>query len=158
MQSIHLSVMDHSLGTLTASKVAFVPHEHVRALNRRCPRIADVFWRDTLIDAAVFREWMAGLGRRDAFARMAHLLCELFLRFKAVGLANGHGFELPVTQAELADALGLSTVHNRTIQELRAKNLIVLRGSALTIPDWEALKQAGEFDPTYLHLQSREAA
>jgi hypothetical protein len=63
-----------------------------------------------------------------------------------------------VTQAELADALGLSTVHNRTIQELRAKNLIVLRGSALTIPDWEALKQAGEFDPTYLHLQSREAA
>jgi CRP-like cAMP-binding protein len=159
MQSIHLSVMDHSLGTLTASKVAFIPHEHVRALNRRCPRIADMFWRDTLIDAAVFREWMAGLGRRDALARMAHLLCELFLRFKAVGLANGQGFELPLTQAELADALGLSTVHvNRTIQELRGKNLIVLRGGSVTVSDWEALKAAGEFDPTYLHLQSREAA
>jgi CRP-like cAMP-binding protein len=90
---------------------------------------------------------------------MAHLLCELFLRFKAVGLANGNDFELPLTQAELADALGLSTVHvNRTIQELRGKNLIVLRGGSVTVSDWEALKAAGEFDPTYLHLQSREAA
>jgi CRP-like cAMP-binding protein len=159
MQSIHLSVMDHSLGTLEPSRVAFIPHESVRALNRRYPRIADVFWRDTLIDAAVFREWMAGIGRRSAFARIAHLFCELFLRFKAVGLTNGPGFRLPVTQAEIGDALGLSTVHvNRVIQELRGRKLIGLRGSSVTVPDWDALKEAGEFDPTYLHLQPREAA
>ncbi len=158
MQSIHLTVMDHSLGTIRASRVAFIPHENVRALCRRSPRIADVFWRDTLIDAAVFRTWMMGIGRRSAFARIAHLFCELYLRFKAVGLTNGAGFNLPITQAEIGDALGLSTVHvNRTLQELRGENLIVLRGGSLTVPDWEALKEAGEFDPTYLHLQDREA-
>ncbi len=158
MQSIHLSVMDHSLGTIEPSKVALIPHEHVRALNRRCPRIADVFWRDSLIDAAVFREWMVGIGRRSAFARIAHLFCELYLRFKAVGMTNGAAFNLPITQAEIGDALGLSTVHvNRTLQELRGENLIVLRGGSLTVPDWEALKEAGEFDPIYLHLQDREA-
>jgi CRP-like cAMP-binding protein len=69
LQSLHLDIMDHSLGTIVASKVAFIPHEMVRAFIRAHPRIGDVFWRDTLIDAAIFREWMAGLGRREAYAR-----------------------------------------------------------------------------------------
>ncbi len=156
MQSIHLSVMDHTLGTICASKVAFIPHEHVRALNRSCPRIADVFWRDTLIDAAVFREWMAGIGRRSAFARIAHLFCELFLRYKATGLTNGNSFNLPVTQSEIGDALGLSTVHvNRVLQELRGNGLITLRGGFLTVLDWDGLREAGEFDPAYLHLDPK---
>jgi hypothetical protein len=100
---------------------------------------------------------MMGIGRRSAFARIAHLFCELYLRFKAVGLTNGAEFSLPITQAEIGDALGLSTVHvNRTLQELRGENLIVLRGGSLTVPDWEALKEAGEFDSTYLQ-QDRKA-
>ena len=82
LQSIHLSVMDHSLATLVPSKVAFIPHEHVRALIRTHPRIGDIFWRDTLIDAAIFREWMVGMGRRSAYTRIAHLLCEVFVRLK----------------------------------------------------------------------------
>ena len=115
LQSLHLDIMDHSLGTIVASKVAFIPHETVRAFIRAHPRIGDVFWRDTLIDAAIFREWMAGLGRREAYARIAHLFCELYMKFSAVGLVNGHAFGMPLTQAELGDALGLSTVHvNRT--------------------------------------------
>ncbi len=101
---------------------------------------------------------MMGIGRRSAFARIAHLFCELYLRLKAVGLTNGAEFNLPITQAEIGDALGLSTVHvNRTLQELRGENLIVLRGGSLTVPDWEALKEAGEFDPIYRPLQDREA-
>ena len=158
LQSLHLEVMDHSLGTLARSTLAFLPHDTVRDLIRSCPRIGDAFWRETLIDAAVFREWMLGLGRREAYGRMAHLLCELYVRLKAVGLANGHGYEMPLTQAELGDALGLSTVHvNRTLQDLRGEGLITLQGGSVAVLDWEGLRKAGEFDPTYLHLR-KEAA
>src|SRR5829696_391432 len=116
LQSLHLKVMDHSLMTMTPSKLAFIPHESVAKVMHRCPRVADVLWRDTLIDAAVFREWMLGMGRRDAETRIAHLLCEVLVRMRAVGLANGHACELPITQAELGDGLGLSTVHiNRSL-------------------------------------------
>jgi CRP-like cAMP-binding protein len=153
LQSLHLKVMDHNLGTLTPCKLAFVQHEKLTELFRRCPRIADVMWRDTLIDAAVFREWMIGIGRRSAYGRIAHVLCEVLVRMRVVGLSNGHECELPITQAELGDALGLSTVHvNRSLQELRADGLIELRGGSLTVLNWGGLKQAGEFDPTYLHL------
>ena len=78
--------MDHSLGTIVPSKVAFIPHETVRAFVAAHPRIGDMFWRDTLIDAAIFREWMVNIGRREAYGRIAHLLCELFVRLRAVGL------------------------------------------------------------------------
>jgi CRP-like cAMP-binding protein len=153
LQSLHLRVMDHSLMTLTPSKLAFIPHETLTKLMHRCPRVADVLWRDTLIDAAVFREWMVGIGRRSAETRIAHVLCEILVRMRAVGLANEHACELPVTQAELGDALGLSTVHvNRSLQELRGKELITLKGNLLTVEDWDGLKDAGEFDATYLHL------
>jgi CRP-like cAMP-binding protein len=112
-----------------------------------------VLWRDTLIDAAVFREWMIGIGRRSAYTRIAHVLCEVFVRLKAVGLANGYECEWPITQAEIGDALGLSTVHvNRSLQELRGDGLIQLGGGVLRILDWNGLKEAGEFDPTYLHM------
>ena len=158
LQSLHLEVMDHSLGTLTASKVALIPHDVVRAFVRAHPRIADVFWRDTLIDAAVFREWVTNVGRREAYGRIAHLFCELFMRIEAVGLNNGQGYEMPITQAELADATGLSTVHvNRTMQELRRDGLISTKGGSIIIRNWEGLREAGEFDPTYLHLRKRAA-
>jgi CRP-like cAMP-binding protein len=156
LQSLYLKVMDHSVMTLAPSKLAFIPHESLKKVMHRCPRVADVFWRDTLIDAAVFREWMLGIGRRSAEARIAHLLCEVLVRMRAVGLANEHACELPITQAELADALGLSTVHvNRSLQELRGKGLITLRGNRLTVEDWPGLKEAGEFDPAYLHLDGK---
>jgi CRP-like cAMP-binding protein len=144
LQSLHLNVMDHSLGTLTPSTVGSVPHESVRELIKQCPVIGDLFWRDTMIDSAVFREWMVGMGRRSAYARIAHLLCEILIRLKAVGLESDHACELPVTQNELGDALGLSTVHvNRTLQELRGDGLITLRGTLLKIENWEGLKKAG---------------
>ena len=89
---------------------------------------------------------------------MAHLLCELYVRLKAVGLTNGDGYAFPLTQAEFGDALGLSTVHvNRTLQDLRGDGLITLRNGSVTVLDWDRLREAGEFDPTYLHLR-KEAA
>ena len=158
LQSLHLKVLDHSLGTITPCEVGFIRHEDVHDLVRRFPRIGDMLWRDTLIDAAIFREWMVGLGRREAYGRIAHLLCEVMTKLKAVGLADGVTCELPITQAELGDALGLSTVHvNRVLQDLRRENLISLNGGSLKVLDWKALKQRGEFDPTYLHLVKKEA-
>ena len=159
LQSLHLKVMDHSLMTLTPSQLAFIPHESLANLMHRCRRVADVFWRDTLIDAAVFREWMMGIGRRSAETRIAHLFCEVLVRMSVVGLANGRACELPVTQAEIGDALGLSTVHvNRSLKELRAKQLISLKGGFLTVLNRDELKKAGEFDPTYLHLDGAAKA
>jgi CRP-like cAMP-binding protein len=159
LQSLHLKVMDHSLMTLTSCKLAFISHQSLTELIRKCPRVADVMWRDTLIDAAIFREWMMGIGRRSAYTRIAHVLCEVFSKMRSVGLGNGNGCEWPVTQAELGDALGLSTVHvNRSLQELRGDGLIELRGGSLKILNWDGLKKAGEFDPTYLHLDSEEQA
>jgi len=154
LQSLFLPVMDHSIGTLVRSSIALVPHQSLRNMLRCYPNLNDIFWRDTLIDAAMFREWMIGLGRRSAYQRIAHVLCELQVRLNAVGLAQENGCELPITQNEFADALGLSTVHvNRVLQDLRRDGLIVLRGNMLEIPDWRALQAAGEFDPTYLHLK-----
>ena len=150
--SLQLKTMDHSLGTLTPCKVGFIPHEHMRELLRQHPRLMEVFWRDTLIDAAIFREWMIGIGRRSAKTRIAHLFCEMVMRLRAVGLEKDSSIPMPITQAELGDALGLSTVHvNRTLQELRGESLVSLEGRVLTVLDWEGLKLAGEFDATYLH-------
>jgi CRP-like cAMP-binding protein len=159
LQSLYLHVMDHSVGTLIPSKIAFIPHDALRAVLRRHPSLAEAFWRDTLIDAAMFREWMIGMGRRDAYTRIAHLFCELFVRHRAVELTDGDGFDLHTTQAELGDALGLSTVHvNRVLQDLRKDGLIALRGRSLAVLDWNGLKRAGDFDPLYLHLKNGIAA
>jgi CRP-like cAMP-binding protein len=158
LQSLFLKVMDHGLATVMPSRIALIPHEAILDLTTRRPTIAAVLWRDTLIDAAVFREWMMGIGRRSAYARIAHVLCELLVRYRAVELTTDHVFELPVTQSELGDALGLSTVHvNRSLQELRADGLIESKGRTFIVRDWDGLKRAGEFDPTYLHLDKKWA-
>lgn len=153
-QSLHLDVMDHSLATLVPTQVATIHHDVIRHLLRTNPRIADAIWRETLIDAAIFREWMANVGRREAHARIAHLLCELYTKMRAVGLARDSRLELPITQEELADATGLSTVHvNRTLQQLRAEKLIGQAARKVIIQDWQGLQRAGQFDPTYLHMR-----
>ncbi|KAB1080592.1 Crp/Fnr family transcriptional regulator [Methylobacterium soli] len=156
LQSLHIPLMDHDLCTLTQATVAFIPHEAVRDLTMRFPSIAAVFWRDTLVDAAIFREWMISMGRRTAFDHLAHLFCELYLKQQAVGLAGEHRCPLPITQGDLADATSLSNVHvNRVLKEMRGKGLITLRSNTLVIEAWDELIRAAEFDATYLHLQKR---
>jgi CRP-like cAMP-binding protein len=159
LQSLHLKVLDNSLSTISPCSVGFITHDDLHDLCTRYPRIAAAFWRETLIDAAIFREWVLNVGRREAYTRIAHVLCELLTRLRAVGLVEDHACILPITQGEFADALGVTTVHvNRVLQAMRADELIELNGDRLNIPDWEKLKQAGEFDPTYLHLESHQAA
>jgi CRP-like cAMP-binding protein len=158
LQSLHLSVMDHSLGALIPCKLAFIRHDDMRTLMRDHPRLGELFWRDTLIDAAVFRQWVVNVGRRQSPAGMAHVLCELLVRLRAVELVEDHAFDLPVTQGDLADALGITNVHvKRVLQDLRKEGLISLHGKTLKVLDWERLKKVGEFDPTYLHLAKKEA-
>src|SRR5688572_29646210 len=154
LQSLHLEVLDSSLHTLTPCRVGFIQHEALHDLCDHHPRIARALWRETLIDASMFREWTVNNGRREAYGRISHILCELMTRLEAVGLAKDHTCEIPITQGEFADATGLSNVHvNRVLQELRGDGLITLKGNTLVALDWDQLRQAGDFDPTYLHLQ-----
>jgi CRP-like cAMP-binding protein len=154
LQSLHLKTMDHNLGSLVQSTVAFIQHDSLKALAKDFPHICNVLWRDTLIDAAIFREWMVGMGRRDAPSRIAHLLCELFTKLRAVGLTRGFTCDFPITQSVMGDALGLSTVHvNRSVMELRGRGLIKLEKQVLTILKWDELQKEGGFDPLYLHLE-----
>lgn len=149
-----LRKMDHSLGTLTSVVLAEISETAIRELAQQFPRVAEALWWEMLVTAAIQREWTVSLGQRLATERLGHLFCELFLRLRAVGLTNDTSCEFPITQADLGDAMGLSTVHiNRTLKELRAAGLIRLRGRQLTIPDFSALQTTSLFDPAYLHYE-----
>lgn len=155
LQSLHLEVMDHGLSCITAVRAAFMPHQALHALTSEHGRLTRLLIKHTLIDASIFRDWIAGLGRRSAYQRMAHLFCEVFVRMQALGLAEQESFRLPMTQSELADACGLSSVHvNRVLQKLRRDGLIVSTGDVHAIADWEGLRVAGDFDELYLHQRS----
>ncbi|HEX2146408.1 MAG TPA: Crp/Fnr family transcriptional regulator, partial [Pseudorhizobium sp.] len=155
-QSFVLEVMDHAICTLTPCRVALIPHATMKDITECYPRIARAIWKDTLVDAAVFREWMVSIGRRPAYERIAHLMCEIYVRLDIVGLAKDGAIGWPITQAEIGDALGLSNVHvNRSLMELRSQGLITLSKKELVIHDWEGLKRAGDFDSNYLHLRHR---
>ena len=152
LQSLHLHVMDHNVVALSESVVGFIPHESLLALVDAYPKVAGALWRDTLIDAAIFREWIVNLGRRNATQRMAHLISEVARRLEEVGLKKDEQFPLPMTQQDLADALGLSTVHvNRVLQAIRKDDLLELRNGVVTLGDVASLNALGDFDPTYLH-------
>lgn len=144
--------MSHSIGSLTPVTIARLTGEEMRAVTTQHPTIATAFWLDMLISAETQREWSVCLGSRTATERMAHLFCEIPLRLEEVGLSDGKECEFPLTQSDLADAIGLSTVHvNRTLQELRSKGLVELKAKRLTVHDTEALWNLAMFDPSYLH-------
>lgn len=152
-----LDRMDHGLCTLARSRVATIAGDEILAATARRPLLTRAFWMSTLVDEAILREWLVNLGQRDAYERMAHLLWELYLRHAAVGLTRGGMFELPLTQRELADALGLSPVHvNRTLRRLRSDGVLQMRGRVLRILNPEALKQISGFEADYLHMDEAE--
>jgi len=149
-----LKEMDHSIGTITSVTIADMPRDFFEEISAGYPRITTALWWETLVNAAIQREWTMNLGRRTASERMAHLLCEIFFRLRLAGLAQGTTCEFPLTQADLAEATGLSKVHvNRTLQELRAAGLIVLKGKSLTIPSLQRLMSTGLFNANYLHME-----
>lgn len=151
-----LPTMDHSIGTLTPVTYCELDRAAFERLMAADASVAEAFHCEALTGRAIQREWGFNLGRRDALERVAHIICELFERLRVVGLADGSSFALPVTQIDLADATGLSTVHlNRTLQELRGTGLITLRDRRLTILDYHALCNIAMFNSNYLHLDRR---
>jgi CRP-like cAMP-binding protein len=148
-----LREMDHSVATLSPCQVVEIPRALVLEITDKHPAITRALWWMALVDEAVLREWIVNVSRRSAEEAVAHLFCELLARLEAVGLRVGNGFELPVTQTELADTVGISTVHsNRVLQSLRAQGLIELNTHGLQILDVDALKEFAGFRPNYLHL------
>jgi CRP-like cAMP-binding protein len=153
LDGLVMGLMDHSVSTLTAAKVALIPRDLLLGLMHSHPTIARALWQETLAEAAIAREWVVNVGARPAYARIAHVLCEMGLRLQAAGLGDNSRFEFLVTQADLADATGMTNVHvNRTLQEMRSDGLVSWTGSEVVIPDWEQLQKAGTFSPDYLFI------
>jgi CRP-like cAMP-binding protein len=154
LHGLLLKVMDHSVIALTDCRVGFVDHAALRRLSGDWPHLWRLFTLLLVIDASIQRSWLVSMGRRNPVSHLAHLICEIHQRLLAVGHAGQHEFEFPIGQADLADLLGLSVVHtNRTLQELRAQNLVQWRGGIVQVPDLKALAALAEFDPIYLHLE-----
>lgn len=153
LQSLFLHVLDHEMSTLCDCVLAFIPHAPLRALARSRPRIAEALWRDTLIDAAIFREWICNVGQRPGIGRLAHLVLEVYTRLKTIDATNGRRFRFPVTQALLGEAIGMSSVHvNRILQELKSAGLMQISQGEVIIHDEQRLRDIADFDPLYLHL------
>lgn len=151
-----LGSMGHAVTTLSECRVADIPRQLLSTMLAR-PAIADALWRATLVDEAVLREWVTNNSRRDAEKRIAHLICELHVRMRDIGLVDGHAFNLPLSQDDIADTAGLSTVHtNRCLQALRAQNFIRLKNGELDILDPRGLERFCDFRPDYLHVAQRQ--
>jgi len=160
LQNSLLGHADHNVQMLTAGKIAIVQRDGISRLAFERPTIGRALWIDTLVDASIFREWIANVGRRDARTRIAHLLCEFALRLKVAGLGEQNNYELPMTQDQLADATGLTSVHvNRTLRGLEADGLIERPNPrVIEIGDWRKLADVGDFNSAYLHLNDGEIA
>jgi CRP-like cAMP-binding protein len=152
LMSLFLHVMDHDLSTLTPCTLGFIKHETLQKLHRRRPNVAEMFWRDTLIDSAMFREWIVNVGQRPAPARLAHVMVELRERLKVIGRADGNRFDMPLTQEQIGEALGITAVHaNRVIKQLRQDGIVDLHRGRVTVLDEGKFQELADFDNRYLH-------
>jgi CRP-like cAMP-binding protein len=155
LHSFLLRRMDHSVVALTDCAVTTVPHTRLRDLTSRYPHLGRLLWLSTLLDAAIHRQWLVGLGRREALGQFAHLLCEMCLRLEVVGLSADGVFDLPLNQSQMADVLGRSRATvNGALQVLRAAGFVVWNGARVEVLNWDALAELAEFDPTYLQLEA----
>lgn len=154
LQGLHLRTMDHTLASVGESRVALITHRDMLNVLRTSPRLVALFWRESLIDAAIARMWVKVLGGHDAFGRFAHLMCEIYVRLDVIGLAENNSCPFPLSQTHLGQALGTSAVHiNRTLKKLRSDGLVEIKKGRLYILDWDGLSVAAEFDPAYLNLR-----
>jgi CRP-like cAMP-binding protein len=153
LQNSFLGTADHNVQALTPCEVAFIPSDELKNLAFERRAIGEAMWLDSLVDASIFREWIANVGRRDSRTRVAHVLCEFALRLEAAGLGHHTDWELPMTQEQLADVVGLTSVHvNRTLKTLERDGLITRNRRSVSVANWKALAAAGDFQSHYLHL------
>lgn len=152
VQHLQLPKADHNVETISAARIAWIATEDLKALLVQRPRINEALWRDALVDASIFREWVLNVGRRDAKSRIAHMLCEFAARRKAAGLGSPERFDIPMTQEQIGDATGLTSVHvNRSLQALGAAGVIERTGRQFRITNWRRMCDFADFDPAYLH-------
>lgn len=157
-QNLFLDVADHNVQTLTRAELAFIPRAALQRIARERPAVGHAILVTILVEASIFREWVLNVGRRDARARLAHVLCEFAVRLDAQGLSEEYGYELPMTQEQLADALGLTSVHvNRTLKLLEAEGLISRNKRNVSFPDWQRMRAAADFNQRYLHLDRQRS-
>jgi CRP-like cAMP-binding protein len=153
-QSLFLDQMDHAVCAIGEAGLALVPHKEIVRVFERRPSVGFAIWRETLIDAAIFRETITRNSSRNTRTRLAHLFCELFYRARTSGLTDGNSCAAPLSQAQIGEALGMAIVTvNRMLQVLRRARLIEFRSGVLTVKDWKRLTAAGDFGPEYLHLK-----
>jgi CRP-like cAMP-binding protein len=152
IQHLLLARADHSLETITQATVVWIPKLDLLRLAWERPSVGKALWRDCLVDASIFREWVLNVGRRDAKSRVAHMLCEFVARCEAAGLGTADGFHFPMTQQQVADATGLTSVHvNRTLKALDAEGALARNRNRFQVLDWRRLCSIADFDPAYLH-------
>ncbi|GGE86654.1 Crp/Fnr family transcriptional regulator [Sphingomonas prati] len=149
-----LEKMDHSISMMSPGKVVSIPADDMLAIINAFPRIAQALWWCTLVDEGILREWLVNIGTREAYSRIAHLFCELYVRAGAVARGGNGDFFMPLTQADVGEALGLTAIHvNRTIKALKQSGLVDPAKSRLRMLDFDALKAVGGFDEAYLHAR-----
>ncbi len=155
-QHLFLDVADHNVQTLTRADVATIPRKALRDLARSRAAVGNAIFVSTLVEGSISREWVLNIGRRNARSRLAHFLCEFAMRLDVLELAAGQPYELPMSQEQLGDALGLTAVHvNRTIKSLEADGLITRNRRRISFPRWDALRELADFSSRYLHLEHR---
>jgi CRP-like cAMP-binding protein len=153
LHSVMVPKASWSITAVSQATIIHIPHRQIRNLCVDYPAIALAFWRDGTVDASVFAKWVGNLGRRNAKARISHIMCEMGMRMEAAGLGARTSFQLDATQEQLSEATGLTPVHvNRTLQAIRKDGLLTFSKAHVEVMDWDALTLAAEFDPAYLML------
>ena len=159
LETLYIDYMDNNLATVVPSKIGLISHDQVYRLIDERPEVRKLLWRQTLVQGAIFRQWLVRNSNLPAHMGLAHLFCEMFVRADAAGLVRDGVCSLPLTQEYVADALGLTAVHtNRTLQALRETGTVEWRSGQLTVRDWPKLRDLGRFDPAYLHLRTTALA
>ncbi|MES2290350.1 MAG: helix-turn-helix domain-containing protein [Pseudomonadota bacterium] len=141
------------LTALPRTTVLRIPHRELRSIASTYPGVAEAFWRDCVVDGSIFSEWVVNVGRRSALVRVAHLLCEMAIRSERAGTGDKHSYPLPITQADLGDATGLTVVHvNRTLRRMREQSIATFYGGKVIINDWQRVVKSCNFDDAFMLL------
>jgi len=154
-----LAEMDHNIQTITPARVATIERAEMDEIIDHHPAIAKALYIAQLIDEGTMRAWITSMGRRTSIERVAHLMCELYLRARNIGLTAETELELPLSQLLLADSLGMTPVHlNRVLKQLRLSGAMTLKRGSLVIVDPLMLTEIAGFDENYLHRRLRLVA
>jgi CRP-like cAMP-binding protein len=152
-----LEAMDHDIIALTETTCVLIPAKEIEKLLTESSNLTRALWWSTMTDSAVLREWIVNHGSREARERLAHIFCELLIRYRIVGGTSDDSVPFPITQEELAEATGMTPVHvNRMLGQLKADGLINLNSKTLTVLDFDRLKEVAQYNGNYLHLMRTE--